>query len=156
ARSLGVGAPLIARAQHLEELGAAGRWNELKLELVAAQGDVENALATLHDADLAMFVRLGGWLRGVECVGAATAERYTPERAAALARPAVIRDFLSRLERLNPALKENLVVGLTAGLREVLAALDKPEGEAVSAAEARQVWQTAARMNADIAKPDDA
>lgn len=156
ARALGVGPALLARGQHFEELAEAGRWDELRVELTGAQGDVEAGLAGLRDEDLAMFVRLGGWLRGVECAGAATAERYSPARAAALARPAVVRQFVERLERLNPALREGLVVELTAGLREILGVLDRPAAEPVSAADARRVYEAARRLNALVAAPDDA
>ncbi len=156
ARALGVGPALVARSQSLEELAEAGRWEELRAGLIGAQADVETGLTALRDDDLAMFVRLGGWLRGVECAGAATAERYTPARAAALARPEVLQQFLERLERLKPALRENLVVEITAGLREILAVLDRPASEPVSAAEARRIYAVAARLNAAVAAPDDA
>lgn len=156
ARALGIGSALVARSQSLIELGERGQWDKLKTELAAAQADVEAALLALRDADLVLFVNLGGWLRGVEGAGAATAERYTPERAAAMARPIVVRYFLDRLDKVNPALREPLVLTIIKQLRAMDAILDKPGGQAISEPEARRLHKLTTELNAVIAAPDDA
>ncbi len=156
ARALGIGATLLARSQSLVELGERGQWDKLKAELVAAQSEIEAALRTLRDPDLAFFVSLGGWLRGVECAGAATAERYSPERAAAMARPEVMRYFIDRLDAVNPALREPLVLLINRQLRAMDEIIHKPDAQPISDAEARRVHRLAAELNAAIAAPDDA
>lgn len=122
ARSLAVGERLSTHANSLLEIGQKGDWAELKLELIKTQSDVEDAMIELRDEEMAHMVSLGGWLRGFEIGTIATAENYSPQRAAGLVKMDVMDYFLDRLSTLNPRLKTTeLYTGITSRLQTIRA-----------------------------------
>lgn len=98
ARALGVDEEMLRRSQSLRELAERKKWNALRKELVGAQHEVEAGLVRLRDEEIAHFIALGGWLRGLEASAAAVQTNYSPERAAKLLRPDLLDYFISRLD----------------------------------------------------------
>lgn len=98
ARALGVDEEMLRRSLSLRELAERRKWNALRKELVGAQREVEAGLVRLRDEEIAHFIALGGWLRGLEASTAAVQADYSPERAARLLRPDLLEYFISRLD----------------------------------------------------------
>lgn len=98
AQALGVDEEMLRRSQSLRELAERRKWENLRRELVAAQREVEGGLVRLRDEEIAHFIALGGWIRGLEATSAAVENDYSPERAAKLVRPDLLDYFISRLD----------------------------------------------------------
>lgn len=98
ARALGVDEEMLRRSQSLRELAERRKWTELRRELTAAQKEVEGGLVRLRDEQIAHFIALGGWLRGLEATVSAVETDYSPDRAAKLLRPDLLEYFISRLD----------------------------------------------------------
>jgi hypothetical protein len=98
ARALGVDEEMLRRSQSVRDLAERRKWAALRKELVGAQHEVEAGLVRLRDEEIAHFIALGGWLRGLEASTAAVQTDYSPQRAAKLLRPDLLEYFISRLE----------------------------------------------------------
>ncbi len=98
AKAIGVDEEMLRRSQSLRDLAERRRWNDLRRELVNAQHEVEAGLVRLRDEEIAHFIALGGWLRGLEAASAAVEAEFSPERAARLLRPDLLDYFISRLD----------------------------------------------------------
>ncbi len=98
ARALGVDEEMLRRSQSVRELAERRKWDALRKELVGAQHEVEAGLVRLRDEEIAHFIALGGWLRGLEASTAAVQADYTPQRAAKLLRPDLLDYFITRLD----------------------------------------------------------
>ena len=148
AKSLAVGQRLSSHANSLLELGTRGDWAELKLELIKAQTEVEEAMVELRDEEMAHMVSLGGWLRGFEIGCLVTAENYSPQRAAGLMKPEVMDYFLERLSTLNPRLKNTeLVGGITSRLETIRKIAGEADGGIPNKSEVDQMRVLAVEIN---------
>lgn len=148
AKSLAVGQQLATHANSLLDLGKRGDWTELKLELIKTQSDVEQAMIELRDEEMAHLVSLGGWLRGFEVSSVATAEEYTPQRAAGLMKPDVMDYFLDRLQTLNPKIKNTeLVTSITSRLQTIRAIAGEANGRPPSKSEVERMRDLAVEIN---------
>jgi hypothetical protein len=98
ARALGVDEEMLRRSQSVRDLAERRKWAALRKELVGAQHEVEAGLVRLRDEEIAHFIALGGWLRGLEASTAAVQSDYSPQRAAKLLRPDLLEYFISRLD----------------------------------------------------------
>jgi hypothetical protein len=122
ANALSAGQRLTRRSKSLFELGDRGDWIGLRQELNATQEDVEESMLELKDGEMADLISLGGWLRGFQLAAHVTAEHYTPEKAAGLARPDLMDYFIDRMDCLNPAMKRNpVVITITSRLKTIRA-----------------------------------
>lgn len=110
ANTLSAGQRLTGRSKSLFELSDRGDWQGLREELNATQEDVEDSMLELKDGEMADLISLGGWLRGFQLATHVTADHYTPQKAAALARPVLMDYFIDRMNCLNPRLKQRPVV----------------------------------------------
>lgn len=156
-RALGVGDSITKRAASLIDLGQKGDWPRLREELVKTQSDVEAAMMSLHDEELAHLISFGGWLRGFQLAANATADNYTPQRAAGLGRLDVMSYFADRLDTLNPRLKQAPLVALLIGnLKIIYSIASKAEGRPPSQSEVREMRSLADEMvTAALSKADD-
>ena len=98
ARALGVDEEMLRRSQSVRDLAEKKKWGALRKELVGAQHEIEAGLVRLRDEEIAHFIALGGWLRGLEASTAAVQADYSPQRAAKLLRPDLLEYFVSRLD----------------------------------------------------------
>jgi hypothetical protein len=98
ARALGVDEEMLRRSQSVRDLAEHKKWGALRKELVGAQREVEAGLVRLRDEEIAHFIALGGWLRGLEASTAAVQADYSPQRAAKLLRPDLLEYFTERLD----------------------------------------------------------
>lgn len=123
ANNLGVGDRLTRRSKSLLEKSSRGDWIGMREELIATQGDVEDAMMELRDEEIAHLVSLGGWMRGFQLAANATAENYFPTRAEGLVNDEVMEYFLERLSTLHPRMRSTeLVTTLTnklGAIREI-------------------------------------
>lgn len=120
AHNLGVGDRLTRRSKSLLEKSSRGDWIGMREELIATQGDVEDAMMDLRDEEIAHLVSLGGWLRGFQLAANATAENYFPNRAEGLVNDEVMEYFLERLSTLHPRMRSTeLVTSLTTKLGSI-------------------------------------
>jgi hypothetical protein len=157
ARALGVGDSLTRRAASLIDLGQKGDWTRLREELVKTQTDVEQAMMNLRDEEMAHLISFGGWLRGFQLAANATADNYTPQRAAGLVRLDVMNYFIDRLDTLNPRLKRSpLVATLIGNLKTIYSIATKAGGRPPSQSEVNEMRNFANEMeNAAMSKADD-
>ncbi len=156
-RSLGVGDSLLNRAKSLTDLGAAGDWLRLREELIRTQEEIETSMMQLRDEEMAHMISFGGWLRGFQLAANATAENYTPTRAAGLKRLEVMDYFIDRLDTLNPRLKKTELVTLLLSRMKTLRALTADAGDRPpSESEVKQMRDLANEMEtAAMSKVDD-
>ena len=148
AKSLAVGQRLSSPANSLLELGPRGDWAELKIELIKAQTEVEEAMVELRDEEMAHMISLGGWLRGFEIGCIVTSDNYSSQRAAGLMKPDVMDYFLDRLSTLNPRLKNTeLVSAITSRLETIRKIAGDTGGRAPSESEVRQMRDLAVEIN---------
>lgn len=156
-RALGVGDSLTKRAASLIDLGQKGEWTKLREELIKTQSDVESAMMSLHDEEVAHVISFGGWLRGFQLAANATADNYTPQRAAGLGRLDVMSYFIDRLDTLNPRLKQARLVALLIGnMKTIYSIASKADGRPPSQSEVRDMRDLANEMvTAAMSKADD-
>lgn len=112
AKALGVGESLARRSNSLFQMGDAGDWVNLRLELVGAQKDVEEAMMQLHDEQMAHLISLGGWLKGFYAAAQSTASNYSSQRAEGLRNAEIMDYFIDRLDTLHPRLKATELIRL--------------------------------------------
>ena len=147
ARGLSVRDRIVPRAKHMLELAMTGDWKRLRGELAAAQVDSEKAMLALRDEEIAHFIGLGGWLRGLEIASVALLENYTAERAAGLARIDLADYFLDRLDTLHPSLKRTpLIILLVSELQSVRLTLTKPPGQSLYPSDVAEVRRRVATI----------
>ncbi len=156
-RSLGVGDSLLNRAKSLTDLGTTGDWMALRQELIRTQADIENSMMQLRDEEMAHMISFGGWLRGFQLAANATADNFTPTRAAGLQRLEVMDYFIDRLETLNPRLKTTELVTLLTSRLKTLRAVAAQSGERPpSESEVKQMRDLANEMErAAMSRVDD-
>ena len=120
AQKLNAGQRLTGRSKSLFEASQRDEWQGLRQELNATQEDVEESMLELKDGELADLVSLGGWLRGFQLACHVTGEHYSPVKATALVRPALMDYFVVRMDNLSPTLKKSpCVVAITADLKTI-------------------------------------
>ena len=112
----------------------------MKTELVRAQADVEAAMLSLKDEEIAHLVALGGWVRGLEITSGIVIENYSTERARRLVQPELIDYFLDRVDTLNPNIKKTrLGQALDKNLKEVKKIITKPVDTPIEADEVKRI-----------------
>ncbi len=105
-RALGAGDRVNRHAKSLLENAKKENIEALKNELSATQKDVEKELVQLKDADLALLISLGGWIRALECASAAVNKEFTEERANQLFREDIADYYESSIGGLEPRISQ--------------------------------------------------
>lgn len=126
ANTLSAGQRLTSRSRALFDLSERNDWQGLRMELNATQEDVEDSMLELKDGEMADLVSLGGWLRGFQLAAHVTADHYTPEKASALVRPAVMDYFIARMDCLSPSMKKRPIVITIASRLKTIRAIAVP------------------------------
>jgi hypothetical protein len=121
-KALGAGDRVNRHAAGLLDSAKEKNVEQLKKELAATQRDVEVELVSLHDADLAHLISLGGWIRALEVSTVAVDKQFSPERARKVMREDIADYYTESVAGLEPRISErpNYVAmrDLLAGLRE--------------------------------------
>ncbi|HEY2614191.1 MAG TPA: hypothetical protein VGI42_00645 [Chthoniobacterales bacterium] len=151
ARGLGVGDRVMRHSASLTELGKRGDWNAVRRELIATQGDVENAMLELRDQKMAHLIGVGGWLRGLEISSGAVATDYTPARAAVLWQRDLINYFAEEMETLPPPIAHTpLFEKIRAGVTSIRTLLNHAPPDHITLAEVKTLHTQAQELNAAI------
>jgi hypothetical protein len=154
AKALGVEEKITRHAKSLADLAAHDRWDDLKMELIALQKDVEEALMALRDEEIAHLISLGGWLRGLQFTAETIERSYSAQRSAQLLQTDLMDYFLDRLGTLSPPLKEmELFAGITARLKQVSAIVASAKNDSLTKEQVHEIARLAREINEAIAKP---
>ena len=108
--AMGVRKAVVARSSAIIEFADKKDWPRVRRELDGALTDVKQAMAELHDEELAQLVSLGGWLRGTEALAQVVTRNYSKDSAGLLHQPALLDYFDHRLAHMSPRLRSNEVV----------------------------------------------
>jgi len=147
AKVLGAGARVTEHAKSLLENSALGDWKTLRDDLAGTQKDVEGDMVLLRDMEMAHLISLGGWLRGLQIASGTASDAFTPDRAGLLARTDLIEYFTAMLAELNPTLqKRPWMKPLRAGLEEIRALIDMPEGKPFEPAQVKTIYEKASAL----------
>jgi hypothetical protein len=151
ARSLGVGDRVMRHSASLTDLGRRGDWAAVRRELIATQGDVEQAMTALRDQKMAHLIGLGGWLRGLEITSSAVESKYTPERAAVLWQRDLINYFAEEMKTLPPSLARTPLFGkLRPGIGQIRTLLNHAPPDKMSLSEVKALHAQARELNLAI------
>jgi hypothetical protein len=148
AKVLSAGARVTEHAKSLLENGALGDWKGLRDDLAATQKDVEAEMVLLRDVQLAHLIAMGGWLRGLQIASASALEGgFSPERAAVMARTDLTDYFGAMLADLDPEFaKLGHVKKLRAGLGELRALVDMPDGKSFDEGQVKKLYEKATEL----------
>jgi len=156
ARGLGVAEHVNKHTRSILEKAARQQWKEIKQELVRTQAEVEAAMLSLKDEEIAHLIALGGWLRGLEMTSAVVVDSYTPERAVRLIQPELLDYFIDRVSTLNPNLRSSpLGQTIERDLKEVKRIITKPPDTPLAESDAKRIHDIAREMNRMIANGGD-
>jgi hypothetical protein len=151
ARSLGVGDRVMRHSASLTDLGRRGDWAAVRRELMATQGDVEQAMTALRDQKMAHLISLGGWLRGLEITSSAVESKYTAERAAVLWQRDLINYFAEEMKTLPPSLARTpLFEKLRSGIGVIRTLLNHAPPDKMSLSEVKALRAQARELNLAI------
>ena len=155
ARGLGVGDEVTRHSASLTDKGKRGDWAGVRLELIATQSGVEQALISLRDEKMAHLISLGGWVRGLEICATAVAADFTPQRARVLAQPDLARYFAQELSTLPPTVIHTaLFEKLRAAVNAISSLLDQNASSALTVNQVREIQKQAHLASETIRKTD--
>ncbi|MBV9673271.1 MAG: hypothetical protein JO076_10680 [Verrucomicrobia bacterium] len=155
AKGLGVETRLTRHSKQLLALADKGMWNVLRNELIIAQNDVERAMLDLRDEELAHFLGLGGWIRGLDVAAACVARDFTPERASELNQSDVLDYYLSWLTALAPMTQSShLIAKIIGNLKEIRQKLAlQPSAVQIMSAVQVEANELVELINSDTSRP---
>jgi hypothetical protein len=155
ARGLGVADRVMRHSASLTEWGRAGKWLEVRKELIATQADVEQAMIELRDQKMAHLISLGGWLRGLEIGAGAVQAEFSPPRAKVLAQTELVDYFAEELGTLPPTVAHTpLFEKLRGGIKNIRATLQKSEAAGLEPADVKAIYTEARELNLAIRRTD--
>jgi hypothetical protein len=145
ARALGVEQRVSSHSKELLDLAKESDWAGLRKELVVTQIDVEKAMLDLRDEEMAHFISLGGWIRGLEIAAASVATEFSAKRAALLGQLDLLDYYIQRLDTLSPPLKSTpLISQIIESLRQIRQKLTR--SSAITQADAEDIQNTAQHL----------
>jgi hypothetical protein len=151
AKKLSVSDSVLARSKSITQFAEDGAWAQLDEELAATQNEVKQALEQNRDADLITLVSVGGWIRGTEVVTGLLLQNYNADDAKLLRQPALVAYLRSKLDQVNPKLRDDKVVGqVSQQLQTVEKMVNFPAAHVPSAEEVRSLNGLAANMTKQI------
>jgi hypothetical protein len=155
-KGLGVSEHVTKHSKSILEKAARQQWEDVRQELIRTQAEVETALMSLKDEEIAHLIALGGWLRGLEMTCGIVAETYSPERARRLIQPELMDYFLDRVSTLNPNLKKTkLGETIEKNMRAIKAITTKPVDTPIEIADVKQVRELVREINKRIASGEE-
>jgi len=149
AKGLGVQQRVSRHSKQLLDLAKKSDWTALRKELIVTQKDVETAMLELRDEEMAHFISLGGWVRGLEIAAASVATDFSPQRASILGQLDLLDYYLQRLDTLAPELKSMpLITQIIESLKEFRQKL--AQSSAITQVDAAAIQTTARNLIALI------
>lgn len=140
AKKLSVSDSVLARSKSITQFAEDGAWAQLDEELAATQNEVKQALEQNRDADLITLVSVGGWIRGTEVVTGLLLQNYDADDAKLLRQPALVAYLRSKLDQVNPKLRDDKTVGkVSQQLQAVEKMVSFPADHVPSAEEVRSL-----------------
>ncbi|MBW0000934.1 MAG: hypothetical protein JO015_17705 [Verrucomicrobia bacterium] len=140
AKKLSVSDSVLARSKSITQFAENGAWPQLDEELAATQNEVKQALEQNRDADLITLVSVGGWIRGTEVVTGLLLQNYNADDAKLLRQPALVAYLRSKLDQVNPKLRDDKAVGkVSQQLEAVEKMVSFPADHVPSAEEVRSL-----------------
>jgi hypothetical protein len=151
AKAIGVEKAVNRRANSIVEFADKKRWQEVRRELDLALKDVREAMLELDSEPLAQLVSLGGWLRGTEALCQVVSKEFTRDGAELLHQPVLIEHFDHRISMMpEKSAKQELVVRVQSGLREIRPLMGANDGSAISEKTLKEIGHTCASLVAAI------
>ena len=93
------------------------------------------------------LISIGGWLSGLHIASTAVLDPFSPERAATLARKDLAEYFSATLADIEPSLKKlPHIKALHAGIDEIRALIDLPEGKPFEKEQVQKIHDKAAAL----------
>lgn len=155
ARGLGVADRVMRHSASLTELARRGDWPAVRKELIATQGDVEQAMVELRDQKMAHLISLGGWLRGLEISAGAVELDFSPQRAKILAQQDLVDYFAGELKTLPPTVAPRLLFEkIRAGVNAIHVSLSKATVNGLTLADVKTMHAQARELNLAIRQID--
>lgn len=146
-KALGAGDRVNRHAAGLLESAKNKDVKQLKKELASTQHDVELELVSLRDADLALLISLGGWIRALEVSTVAVDNQFTVERAQKVMREDIADYYAECVTGLEPKISERpnylAMRDLLAGLRTEMTL---PDGGEPTAEMMKEIRKQAAKL----------
>ncbi len=146
-KALGAGDRVNRHAAGLLESAKEKNVGQLKKELAATQHDVEVELVTLRDADLALLISLGGWIRALEVSTVAVDKQFSVERAVKVMREDIADYYADTVTGLEPKISERPSY---LAMRDLLSALRTemtlPDGEEPTPEMMAEIRKQAAKL----------
>ncbi len=140
AKALSAGAKVTEHAKSILESSVLGNWTSLRDELAATQRDVEREMVLLRDMEIAHFIAMGGWLRGLQIAGETSLAPFKPEKARIMARADLVEYFTTILTDLDPKYASLEKIGkLRSGLEQIRELVDLPEGKSFTEDEVKKI-----------------
>ncbi len=154
ANGIGVQKAVIRRSNAIVEFADKRSWQQVRLQLDGALGDVKTAMVELEDESYAQLVSLGGWLRGTEALTQVVRKTYSPDGAGLLHQPVLLQYFLRRIDGMPGRMKDNpLVKKIRQGLAEIQPLVGTSDST-ISEASVKNIGDIAERLVQEInAKP---
>jgi hypothetical protein len=131
AKALGVSENVLSRGNSINEFAENNEWDALQEELDATQNEVKTSMQSHSDQDLVILVSLGGWIRGTQVVSGAVLQNFDERSAKVLRQPALVDFMRSRIDKISPELRDNVLVKQVSdelgGIKQLVSfPLDKP------------------------------
>ena len=121
-KKLNLDQSILARNKSISDFADKGSWNELQLEINAAQKDIMQGMQRQNDRDLIVFLLAGSWMRQIDIAAALATANPKPEWAALLVQPSAADELLAGFDILpEPIRKGKFTLMLVQG---ILAARD--------------------------------
>ncbi|MBV9489263.1 MAG: hypothetical protein JO069_05995 [Verrucomicrobia bacterium] len=151
AKKLSVSDSVLARSKSITQFAENGAWDQLDEELAATQNEVKKALEQNRDVDLITLVSVGGWLRGTQVVTGLILQNYNAEDAKLLRQPALVAYLRDKLDRINPKLRDDKLVGqVSQELQGIEKLVSFPADHVPTTAEVRDLNGLAATVTKQI------
>lgn len=146
-KALGAGDRVNRHAASLLDSAKDKNVEQLKKELASTQRDVEVELVSLRDADLALLISLGGWIRALEVATVAVDNQFSPERARKVMREDIADYYADTVGGLEPRISERPsyieIRELLSGLRSEMVI---EEGKEPTPEKMKEIRQQAAKL----------
>lgn len=121
-KKLNLDQSILARNKSISDFADKGSWNELQLEINAAQKDIMQGMQRQNDRDLIVFLLAGSWMRQIDIAAALATANPKPEWAALLVQPSAADELLAGFDILPESTRKGkLTLMLVQG---ILAARD--------------------------------
>ncbi len=156
AKKLNVSQSILGRGNSINDFAENNDWAVLREELEATQNEVKIAMTEQKDKDLVILVTLGAWIRGTAVAAGYISEHYSPDLAALLRQPAIVRYMLAQIAALPEATRNApLVADVRAGLEKLLKEVEIPVADPVSREAVASIAAISSGLVALIARKGD-